>query len=49
VWYFVDEFRCFYKDPDGMMLVNDLHPEVEQACRDGIHALVKLDFDGSCP
>jgi hypothetical protein len=49
VWFFVDEFRCFYEDPDGMMLVNDLDPEVEQACRDGIHALVDLDFGGSCP
>ncbi len=35
---------CFYVGPDTGLAVSPLDPDVEQACRDGIQALVAEDF-----
>lgn len=44
VTFFVESTGCFYVAPDGVLAVSPLDPEVEQACRDGIQALVDEDF-----
>jgi len=49
VTFLVESNSCFYIGPDAILGVSPLDPDVEQACRDGIQALVDMDFGSSCP
>ena len=51
--FLIEDALCFQRNPDGSGPYNTFNEETTdeeiQACRDGLKALVDLDFGGTCP